>query len=174
MENYFKLDHAEVIPQNELSNNGYYLPVHGVFKDGSTTTKVRPVFDASARTSSGVSLNDQLLAGPNLYSVITDIHLRFRVYTVAQSANIGKMFKKIYLAEEDRNLHRFLFRDSSGIITDCRMKRWTFGVKSSPFLAMLHHASNHPLASQCIEECFYVDKFLLGANTVDEACKESG
>lgn len=48
MENYFKLDHAEVIPQNELSNNGYYLPVHGVFKDGSTTTKVRPVFDASA------------------------------------------------------------------------------------------------------------------------------
>ena len=48
MENYFKLDHAEVIPQNELSNNGYYLPVHGVFKDGSTTTKVRPVFDTLA------------------------------------------------------------------------------------------------------------------------------
>ena len=42
-------------------------------RDNSTTTKVRPVFDASAKSSSGVSLNDQLLAGPNLYPFISDI-----------------------------------------------------------------------------------------------------
>ncbi len=93
---------------------------------------------------------------------------------MALSTDIGKIFQEIYLAEEDRDLHRFLFRDSS----DCRMKRVPFKVKSSPFLAtsvLLHHASTHrhthPLASQCIEESFYVDDLLSGANTVDEAMK---
>ena len=150
--------------------------MHGVFKDTSTTTKVRPVFDASARTSSGHSLNDQLLAGPNLYPAITDMLLQFRVHPIALSADIGKMFREIYVAKEDRDLHRFLYRDPSGAIQDCRMKRLTFGIKSSPFLAtkvLLHHASTHrhsyPLASRCIENNFYVDDLLSGADSVEEA-----
>ena len=73
MSSYLELGLAEVVPRCELQNDAYYLPVHGVFKDNSTTTKVRPVFDASAKSSSGVSLNDQLLAGPNLYPFISDI-----------------------------------------------------------------------------------------------------
>lgn len=36
------------------------------FKPDSLTTQVRVVFDASAKTSNGVSLNDKLLTGPNL------------------------------------------------------------------------------------------------------------
>lgn len=44
----------------------YYIPHHAVFKDTSITTKVRVVFDASCKTSSGLSLNDCLMVGPNL------------------------------------------------------------------------------------------------------------
>ena len=43
------------------------MPMPGVFKEPSTTTKVRAVCDASAMTSTGVSLNDTLLQGPSLY-----------------------------------------------------------------------------------------------------------
>ncbi len=48
LQEYLDLGHAEEVPPSELSLNHYYLPVHGVFKSTSTTTTIRPVFDASA------------------------------------------------------------------------------------------------------------------------------
>lgn len=40
-------------------------------KDTSSTTKIRAVFDASAKTSSGTSLNDTLLVG-TVHSLLID------------------------------------------------------------------------------------------------------
>ena len=40
-----------------------FLPIHVVQKEESTTTKFRVVFDASAKSSTGVSMNDTLLVG---------------------------------------------------------------------------------------------------------------
>ena len=42
------------------------MPHHCVLKDASTTTKLRVVFDASAKTTTGLSLNDCLMVGPKL------------------------------------------------------------------------------------------------------------
>ena len=44
-----------------------YLPMHGVYKESSSTTKLRVVFDASAQTSTNTSLNDILSVGPTLH-----------------------------------------------------------------------------------------------------------
>ncbi len=83
LQEYLELEHAELIPSTEISVSvAYYLPVHGVFKSSSTTTKVRPVFDASAKSSNGVSLNDILETGPNLYPLLTDVLIRFRVHRI--------------------------------------------------------------------------------------------
>ncbi len=173
---YFTLDHAELVPASDINKPSYYLPVHAVLKESSTSTKVRAVFDASARTSSGTALNDQLLSGPNLYPPLTDVLIRFRCHKVAVSGDISKMFREILLNPEERDWHRFLFRDEDGRLQDARMKRLTFGVKSSPFLAtqvLRHHASSHltshPTAARIVLSDFYVDDVLTGAPSTRQA-----
>jgi len=76
----------------------------------------------------------------------------------------------------NRDLHGFLMRDDPGKLRDFRMKRLTFGVKSSPYFAtqVLRQLANthfhtHPEATKPIQEDFYVDDFLSRAETVEEA-----
>ena len=66
MQEYFQMKHAESIPTADLNKspqNVFYLLMHAVRKESSTTTKLRAVFDASAKSSSNISLNDILLVG---------------------------------------------------------------------------------------------------------------
>lgn len=80
VDDYFELGHSEVVPSEELhkpAEETYYLPMHGVTKEASTSTKLRVVFDASATTSTGVSLNDTLLPGPSLHPLLTAVLTSF-------------------------------------------------------------------------------------------------
>ena len=52
-----------------------YLPHHAVIREGKQTTKVRVVFDASARDLNGVSLNSCLETGPALHPDLVGILL---------------------------------------------------------------------------------------------------
>ena len=179
LQEYAELGHAEPVPVDELNkpeSSVYYLPSHGVVKLSSTTTKLRVVFDASAKTTSGFSLNDTLLPGPNFYPLLTDVILSFRTYAIGMSADISKMFREVELHEDDRNLHRFLQAAPGGEgIEDMRMTRVTFGVTSSPFLATQvlrqvakDHGKQYPRAAKIISN-FYVDDCLTGAATSEEA-----
>ena len=98
-----------VVPETDLTRpegDCYYLPMHGVVKESSSTTKLRIVFDASALTTSGNSLNDSLIPGPCMYPAIPDLLIKFRTHKVAMTADIGKMFREVRLQEADRDLHR--------------------------------------------------------------------
>ncbi len=179
LQEYLDLGHAEKVPSSELSLNHYYLPVHGVFKSTSTTTKVRPVFEASAKSSTGVSLNDLLYTGLNHYPLLSDILLRFSTHKIGFSADISKMFREVWLHEDERDFHCFLLRTSDGAITDCRMKRLTFRDRSSPLLATKvsqhladQHKKSHPEASHAIKNDFYVDDYIAGADTAEEAQRQ--
>ena len=176
---YLTLNHAEIVPESELLGDQqgiYYLATFGVVKESSSTTKLRVVFDASAPTTSGVSLNDLLLKGPNRYPKLSTIINLFRSKAVAMSADISKMFREVGLHSSDRDLHRFLMRGEDGIIRDYRMKRVAFGVKSSPFLAtetLLQMARDHhlelPIGAHIISKHFYVDDCLVSFDTLQEA-----
>lgn len=48
----------------------YFIPHHTIVKRDGQKIKLRVVFDASASTSSGKSLNDLLYVGPKLQSPI--------------------------------------------------------------------------------------------------------
>ena len=96
MSEYLDLGHAEVIPLTDLSKKPehvFYLPMHAVRKDSSTTTKVRIVFDASAKSSTGVSLNDKLLVGHTVHPSLVDVLLRFRFHRIALTTDVSKMYR---------------------------------------------------------------------------------
>ena len=115
VQEYMDLDHAEPVPQltSIPQHEVYYLPMHGITKASSTFTKLHVVFDASAKMSSNVSLNDTLLAGPTPFSNIDTILLRFRTYPIALSGDISKMYRTVELVEKDRDQHMFVWRKTS-------------------------------------------------------------
>ena len=59
MDEYESFDHMILATgdSRDISSH-YYLPHHGVIRASSTTTKLRVVFNASCKTTSGLSLND--------------------------------------------------------------------------------------------------------------------
>ena len=89
---YFEKGHAELVPLDDLEKslqNVFYLPMHAVKKKSSTTIKIRAVFDASAKSSTGVSLNDTLLVGPTNHPPLLDVLLSFRLHHVALVADVS-------------------------------------------------------------------------------------
>ena len=62
MNKYIKLGHMTKIDANNKAIE-FYLPYHPVIKQSSQTTKVRVVFDRSAKSSTGISVNETLMVG---------------------------------------------------------------------------------------------------------------
>ena len=103
------MGHMEKVPKADLEKSlekHFYLPHYAVFKEASTTTKLCVVSDASAKTSTGSSLNDLLMVGPVIQSSLFDILIRFRFHFVAFSADVAKMYRQVMLAPHDRDFHR--------------------------------------------------------------------
>ncbi|GFS71936.1 integrase catalytic domain-containing protein [Trichonephila clavipes] len=101
------LNIIERVPEVELNNECHYLPHRPVVKLDSATTKIRPVFDASAREKGKPSLNDCLYKGVNLIELIPDILDRFRIYPVGIVADIEKAFLMLSVVPKDRDYLRF-------------------------------------------------------------------
>ena len=113
---YFQLGHAESIPTEALkkpSSEVYYMPMHAVWKDSSSTTKLRVVFDASAKSTSGPSLNDQFLVGPTVHPPLIYLLMRFRRPKVAMTTDVSKMYREVIIPEDQRDLHRFFLEGRS-------------------------------------------------------------
>lgn len=94
MSEYLDMSHVELVTNVDSNSQTYYLPHHAVIKEGSITTKLRVVFDGSAPTSYGLSLNDVMLRGPIVQSSLFSILLRFRVHKIALTAILKKCIIK--------------------------------------------------------------------------------
>ena len=138
----------------------HYLP-HAVIKEDKQTSKLRIVYDASAR-SNGPSLNDCLYAGPTFGQNIMDILLRFRIHWVAVIADIEKAFLMVSVSEEDHDALRFQWiHDINAQLPRLVIMRFTrvvFGVSASPFL--LNATIRRHVEKYRNEDPLFVDKFL--------------
>ena len=86
--------HARAIDKvDEKVDKIRYLPYHAVFREKRTTTKCRSVFDSSAKSADGVSLNGCLLKGPNskLQPDLGHVMIRFRCHRIGLMAHIKKV-----------------------------------------------------------------------------------
>ncbi|XP_055936887.1 uncharacterized protein LOC129966485 [Argiope bruennichi] len=122
----------EEVAKNDQAS-AHYLPHREVIKENSTT-KIRPVFDASAKAKVFPSLNDCLEKGPNLIEQIPSILTRFRKEKIGVIADIRKAFLQIGVSPTDRDYLRFLWIGNDGQLKEYRHCRVVFGVSSSPFL----------------------------------------
>lgn len=105
MKEFLDVGHIrEVIAEEELLKNAYYLPHYPVLKSSSLTTKTRVAIDGSARTTFGLALNDILTRGPTVQEDIFSILVRFRKHKYVITADIEKMFRQIMVAPEDCHL----------------------------------------------------------------------
>ena len=94
-------------------------------------------------------------------------------------ADVSRMYRAVLLAEPDKDLHRFVWRDDpKKLLTDYRMTRITFGVSASSFIAnmcvkqnAIDNGSQYPRAAKQVETSFYVYDYLGGADSQEEAMK---
>ena len=96
------MEHAEPVVVEDLNRpyqNVCYLSMHVVKSETRSTSKIHIVFDASAKTTSGASLNDQLLVGPTVHWSLIDILISFRRHRVVSAADVSKMYNAVFLPE---------------------------------------------------------------------------
>ena len=178
IDEYFSRGDAEVAPSFEREGRVYYLPHHAVIKEDRATTKVRVVFDASAKSANGLSLNDCLLRGPNSNDDLLRIILRFRRHNVPLVGDVAKMYLNIGIEEKDRDFLRFLWRDCDPKkeVQAYRMTKVTFGIRDSAHLAtqaLLRQAEKHrilyPDVYDVCTEDRWMDDVATGADSADDA-----
>ena len=108
-------EEIEQIKSNNVETRGtqqqitHYVPHHAIIRQNRETTKLRVVYDGSARSKDQPqALNDCLETGPNYIPRLLDVLIRFRWNPIAISADIEKAFLMIGINPDNRDMLRFL------------------------------------------------------------------
>ena len=102
IKNQFHEGIIEKVTSPPLVGNTTYLPHRPVIREDKASTKVRIVYDASAKNK-GPSLNESLYKGPCLTPLLFDVLLRFRAHDIALTADIEKAYLQISVTESERD-----------------------------------------------------------------------
>ncbi|KAI5732210.1 hypothetical protein M8J77_023385 [Diaphorina citri] len=173
LKDYLDSGHMDVAP----IHSPYVLTHHGVLKESSTSTKCRVVFNASERSDTHQSLNEALMVGPKLQSNIADIILNFRTYPIALTCDIRQMYRCIDLDPRDCKYQHILWRfNPSDPITEFELKTISFGLACAPYIAQkvlqklaIDEGARFPRAALAVQNSVYIDDFVTGSYSIDEA-----
>ena len=100
----------ELVPEVHTGKVIHYIPHQAVIREEAESTKMRIVYDCSAKQNpQAPSLNDCLEVGPPLQPAIFDILLRNRMKPFCITGDIKKAFLEIKISPEDRDALRLLW-----------------------------------------------------------------
>ncbi|GFS58161.1 integrase catalytic domain-containing protein [Trichonephila clavipes] len=151
LDEYGNLGHMEEVKEDILPNPHYYIPHQAVLRPDKSTTKLRVVFNASATTSNGLSLNDTLPKGGTVQNelwctLLLDFPSQQDLLRIVSKTSVDSPLK------------------------NSRSTTVTYGTTCAPFLATRtllqlseDEKQNFPLASPVVKNDFYVDDVLSGA-----------
>ena len=180
--NYRSEGVIEEVERHARDGRVHYIPHRAVITPHTSTTKLRVVYDASAKTKpDNFSLNECLFRGLVLLHDLCGMILRLRMFPIAIVADIEKAFLQIGLHEDQRDVTRFLRIKnpnnpsvSPDNVQEHRFARVAFGVISSPILLgatiNFHLDSYESEVADKIQSDIYVDNLITGCHTFDEAC----
>lgn len=178
LQEYLDLGHMELLASPSNVEKCYYIPHHCILKPESSTTKLRVVFNASAKIPPSLSLNDTLLTGPKLQRDIVTILLNFRLHKVVFTADVKQMYRQILINTAHTDYQRILWRfTSDSPVQDFRLKTVTYGVSSAPYLAIRtllqlaeEEKSDFPSAANILNSDTYIDDIVTGSSSLVDAC----
>ncbi|XP_064631008.1 uncharacterized protein LOC135489540 [Lineus longissimus] len=193
MEDLFVKGYAEPAPKETPTGQVWYIPHNGVLHP-KKPDKLRVVYDCSAAYQ-GQVLNRNLLQGPDLTNNFTGILCRFRKEPVAFTCDIEAFYHQVSVAEDSRDLFRFLWWKNGQLEeepTDYRMTVHVFGATSSPgccnyalkATADKYEEKHGKEAADFVRDSFYADDGIRSVPTTKSAkelidssrqlCKEGG
>ena len=183
---YVEYVHNLPSSQQELIYNvamSHYLAWHVVHNENSATTDTRMVFNGSAVTSSGYSLNDILPKGINMLNSLLEIFLRWRTWPVAMHADARKMYNTIKLNPDFWRYQIYFWDpdlDSSKHPVTKVIKTLIYGVRPSGNQAQValrltaeKQRDKYPVGADAIISDTYMDDCATGATCAASAHHKS-
>lgn len=178
------LSPEELERMNSMPGDGYIIPWRTVYKESSLSTPCRMVFDASAKTPGGESLNNILAKGRNKLEKILHILLRFRRKPFAFACDVSMAYNGLKLVPEHYKFQQYLWKldlnpDNETLIMI--IKTLIYGVRPSGSQTMEgfsklsdHTIINHPehsLGAEFLKSDAYMDDVLGSADTQEDLQK---
>ena len=156
----------------------FYIPHKPVVREKAETTKVRIVFDASAKANEdSPSLNECLETGPPMQNLLWEVLVRNRVKPIALAADIKQAFLQVRIRPEHRDALRFhsIKNKDPSAIEVLQFTRALFGLVQSPFLlagTLKVHLDKlkkqYPVEVEEIQRSMYVDDMITGGSVKEE------
>ncbi|XP_043466289.1 uncharacterized protein LOC122501089 [Leptopilina heterotoma] len=153
MTEYERLGHMRPISDDVAMRSEapvYYIPHHAIWQSADGRPKIRVVFNASKPTSHGTCTNTLLHSGPKLQNELTTVLMRWRFFRIVFCADIEMMYRQVRVHEADVDLQRIVWKRPGNQLADDAGDRF-------------------PVAAKIIRDNTYVDDFLAGADSEEEA-----
>ena len=176
MKSLFEKGYAEEVGK-ECHEQGWFIPHHGVYHP--VKEKIRVVFNCAEKVD-GVSLNDNLLSGPDLTNSLLGVIWRFRTGLVPFMVDIESMFCQVHVPKAQQRFLRFWWWPDGDLTKGLQMyqmKVHVFGATSSPSCAnfALRKTADENVelcghaAAETLKKNFYVDDMLKSTDSVSSA-----
>ena len=176
MQKLFTHGYARKVPEDRVDERAWFIPHHGVYHP--VKKKIRGVFDCSA-AKDGVSLNSQLIQGPDPANSLLGVLFRFRAGLIGFMADIETMYYQVRIPVEHSKFLRFYWWEDGNLDQEprvCEMCVHPFGAVSSKgcVIFALHQTALDNKdrygmdALETLLQDFYVDDLLKAMDNEDE------